>query len=39
MGESDEGLYPWLAKVKAGDRSVVTALAEKTREGWGAAGR
>ena len=29
---TNEGLYSWLAKAKAGDRSVVAALAEKTRK-------
>lgn len=32
FNHTDEGLYSWLAKVKAGDRSVVTALADKTHE-------
>ncbi len=32
FNHTGEGLYSWLAKVKAGDRSVVTALADKTRE-------
>jgi len=32
FSHTDEGLYSWLAKVKAGDRSVVTALADKTRK-------